>query len=266
MNTALLSRQSLRDRQGGVWAYLSPSRLNCWIGCGLRFKLRYLDGIKSPTTPSLFVGKACHRGLEIFYRHRQLGVTLDAADVTRRLTEAWGQISEEGDMRFESADDERAIQKQVVDLVAAYLAHVPADEPRPLAVETAVETPLVDPATGEDLGIPLVGIMDLVLDGAGGPVIADFKTSAKSAEPLEITHEIQLTSYAYLFRHCAKRKEAGLEIRSLVKTRVPKVEFHAYPSRTEFHFRRLLAVVREYLDALHGGRFNYRPGFSCAVL
>ena len=60
-----------------------------------------------------------------------------------------------------------------------------------------------------------------------------------------------------------RRAEAGLEIRSLVKTKTPKVEFHRYPARTEAHFARLFAVIREYLDALDRGRFNYRPGFGC---
>jgi hypothetical protein len=230
----------------------------------LAFKFRYLDGIRSPTTASLFVGKVVHSALERSYRHRQLGLTVEAGDITRRLVESWGQAVAEENMQFDSADQEQAIQKQAVGLVMAYLAYVPADEPRPLAVETAVEAPLVDPTTGEDLGIPLVGIMDLVLDNPAGPLIADFKTSAKSAEPLEITHEIQLTSYAYLFRHCAQRQEAGLEIRSLIKTKVPKVEFHSYPARTEGHLRRLFTIIREYLDALEASRFNYRPGFSCA--
>ena len=52
---------------------------------------------------------------------------------------------------------------------------------------------------------------------------------------------------------------------SLIKTKVPKVEFHPYPARTEVHFRRLFAVVREYLDALDAGRFNFRPGFGCGM-
>jgi hypothetical protein len=46
---------------------------------------------------------------------------------------------------------------------------------------------------------------------------------------------------------------------------VAKVGFHRYPARTETHFRRLLAVIREYLDALDSGRFNYRPGFGCGM-
>ena len=110
-----------------------------------------------------------------------------------------------------------------------------------------------------------IGIVDLILDGHEGSTVVDFKTSSRSAEPLEIIHEVQLSSYAFLFRHVEQRQEAGLEIRSLVKTKSPKIEFHRYPARTEAHFRRLFAVVREYLDALDTHRFTYRPGFGCSM-
>ena len=158
--------------------------MNCWAACPLKFKLQYIDGIRLPTAPSLFLGKCCHRALEVFYRHRMLGVTLDAGEVAGRLEESWGQMVEEEGMAFGSADDEQSIKNQTGDLVRAYLAGVPADEPRPLAVEAAMEAPLVDPATGEDLGIPLVGIVDLVLDGDAGPTILDFKTAARGASSL----------------------------------------------------------------------------------
>ena len=265
MSTDLLSAEGLASRHGGVWAYLSPSRLNAWLSCPLRWKFVYLDGLRSPTTPSLFLGRCCHRSLETFYRHKQLGIMLDMADLSRRLLESWAEMIDEEGMRFESLADEQAMQKQAVDLVGAYLKVVPVDEPRPLAVEAALEAPLVDPMTGEDFGIPLVGIVDLILDGHVGPIVADFKTSARSTEPLEITHEIQLSSYAFLFRHVEQRQEAGLEVRSIIKTKMPKIDFHRYPARTEAHFRRLFAVVREYLDALDANRFSYRPGFGCAM-
>jgi len=134
--------------------------------------------------------------LEVFYRHRMLGVTLDTGEVAGRLEESWGQMVEEEGMAFGSADDEQSIRNQAGDLVRAYLAGVPADEPRPLAVEAAMEAPLVDPATGEDFGIPLVGIVDLVLDGDAGPIVLDFKTAARGGTLLEISHEVQLSSYA----------------------------------------------------------------------
>ena len=261
----MLFRSAPQERRGGPWAYVSPSRLNSWLACPLKFKFRYIDGIRTPTTANLFLGKACHSLLEAFYRHRQLGVPLEPGELQRRLLRSWDDLVAEDGMVFESAADEQRLQQQAVELVDAYLAHVSADEPRPLAVETAIEAPLVDPASGKDLGVPLLGVVDLVLDEPSGPLIADFKTSARSAEPLEVTHEIQLTAYAWLFRQAAKRQEGGLEIRSLIKTKVPKIEVYRYPARTDAHFARFFAVVREYLDALDAGRFNYRPGFGCSM-
>ena len=127
-----------------------------------------------------------------------------------------------------------------------------------------MEAPLIDPVTGEDLGLPLLGIVDLVAEQDDGPVIVDFKTASRQSAAPEIVHEIQLTSYAYLFRQLTGQKEAGLEIRSLVKTKQPSIHVQRYPPRSDRHFARLFAVVREYLDALKVGRFSYRPGFGCS--
>jgi hypothetical protein len=180
------------------------------------------------------------------------------------MLEGWGPTIDAENMTFESAAAEQALQRQAADLLTAYLGHAPKDE-KPLAVEVATQAPLVDPLTGEDLGIPLLGVIDLIVGGQGGAVIADFKTSARSSEPLEVFHEIQLSSYSYLFRQLSGKTEAGLEIRSLIKTKTPKIEFHSYSARTDTHFRRLFAVIREYLDVLDSGRFNYRPGFHCGM-
>jgi putative RecB family exonuclease len=261
----LLTRDSLAERNGGVWAYVSASRLNLWLKCPLAFKLRYVDGIKTLATPSLFVGKMAHSALERLYRHRQLGIALDPADLAYCLIESWGQAVEDEGVQFASTDDEHARRKQAIELIVAYCAQLPAEEPRPLAVEAAVETPLVDPVTGENLGIPLVGIMDVVLPDNDGSLIIDFKTTARGGEPLKIMHEIQLSAYSYLFRHTSHEIEGGLEIRSLVKTKVAKVATHRYPARTDRHFRRLFSVIRADLDDLDSGRFVFRPGLGCAM-
>lgn len=264
MSTGLLGFEEVQERQGGPLAYISPSRLSCWLSCPLKWAFRYRDGLRTPTTASLFTGKAVHAALEVYYRHRHLGVTLAADDVVQRSADSWAQLMDEENMMFDSADAEQAMRQQVADMVRAYLGTVPKDE-KPLAVEVAAEAPLVDPFTGEDLGIPLVGVLDLVLDTDAGPVITDFKTAARSSEPMEISHEIQLTSYAWLHRQITGQQEAGLEIRSLIKTKVPKVEFHPYAARSDAHFRRLFAVLREYVAALDGDTFNFRPGFSCGL-
>jgi len=58
-----------------------------------------------------------------------------------------------------------------------------------------------------------VGVIDLVLAENAGPRVVDFKTAARNQTPLEISHELQLTAYAYLFRHNTSQEEAALEIR-----------------------------------------------------
>ena len=262
MSTGLLGFEEVQQRQSGPLAYVSPSRLSCWLSCPLKWAFRYRDGLRTPTSPALFTGKAVHAALECYYRHRQLGVTLATDDVIQRSVESWAQLVDDENMKFDSSESEGAMRQQVTGLVKAYLDTVPKDE-KPLAVEVAADAPLVDPFTGEDLGLPMIGVLDLVLDSDAGPIITDFKTAARSSEPMEISHEIQLTSYAWLHQQVTGQEEAGLEVRSLIKTKVPKVEFHPYGARTDAHFRRLFAVLREYVTALGGDTFNYRPGFGC---
>jgi len=264
MSPELFTRQQASQRTGGVWDYVSASRLNLWLKCPLAFQLRYVDGVESPVSPALFIGKRVHAALEGYYRHRQLGLAVEPQQLALRIDDDWAQAMHEERVQFADTADEETAYGQTQKLVAAYVAQVPADEPRPLAVEAAIEAPLVDPQTGEDFGLPLVGIIDLVLPAPDGPTIADFKTSARGGAPLEITHEVQLSSYSYLFRHHAAEPEGAIEIRNLTKTKTPKVECYRYGPREERHQRRLFAVIRAYLDALDTGRFVFRPGLGCS--
>jgi hypothetical protein len=104
-----------------------------------------------------------------------------------------------------------------------------------------------------------------VLGSPCGPTVIDFKTAASAAAPNPLAHEIQLTSYSYLLRAASGRAEGELQIRSLIKTKVPKLVVHRYPPRQDHHLRRLFAVVREYLDAIDAQRYNYRPSWMCGM-
>ena len=263
MSTELISRQSVRGKQGSICDYVSPSRLSLWARCPLAFRFRYVDGIKTPATPSLFLGTSVHSGLERYYRHRQIGLNLSAEAVAEWMDRTWEAAVTDAEIEFSSPEEEGKLKQQAVDLVRAYLAGVPCDEPRPLAVEAAMEVPLVDPQTGEDFGIPLLGIVDLVLDGPEGATIVDFKTAARGGELAEIQHEIQLTCYSFAYRRATGRREGGLEIRRLVKTKVPKVETHASPARSPEHFGRLFSLIGCYLDDLDAGKLVDRPGPGC---
>lgn len=264
MICTVIEGNDVQERSAAVDAYISPSRLNTWLKCPVAFKLRYIDGIRSRTTPSLFLGKAVHAGLECFYRHRQVGVSLQPSDVTQRLDACWEALLVEDNMTFATTDDENKLKQQAAVLVATYLDQL-SDEPDPMAVETTLEEPLVDPFTGEDLGIPLLGVVDLIVPGDDGAIVVDFKTAAKSGPPTEKVHEVQLSAYSYLYRATTRQLESGLQIRSLIKTKTPKIEYREYPTRTESQLRRFFQIVRAYLDDLDRNQFVHRPGFGCTM-
>jgi CRISPR/Cas system-associated exonuclease Cas4 (RecB family) len=254
-----------REERHGIFDYISPTRLNTWLSCPLKFKIRYVDGVREPTNSNLFLGRQVHNGLEFYYRGRQVGEKMPAAEVQRHIVASWDEAVDVEEMRFNSPEEEHAVRQQCLKLVETYLAQVDSNEGYPVSVESRVYCPLIDPESGDDLGISLLGYVDLILDGASGPVIVDFKTSARSSAPLDISHEIQLTCYAYAYRQLFGQAEQELQIRSLIKTKTPKVETHRYPARDDAHFRRLFTVMRAYLDDLHADRYVYRPGWTCSM-
>jgi putative RecB family exonuclease len=253
-----------RHAPSGLLDYVSPSRLNLWLKCPLAFQLKYVEGLRTPTSPAQLVGKTVHRALERYYRRRQLSMECDPAQIIAALPGDWESLQAEDPVSFEDRAQEQAMHLQARSLVETYLAQIPCDESRPLAVETEIQVPLVDPHNGEDLGIPFLGIVDLILDEPSGPRIIDFKTASRGGQAVEILHEVQLTAYSYLFRQASSATEGALEIRQLIKTKIPRLERQTFEARTPRHFSRLFGWIRAYLDDLDRGRFLPRPGLTCA--
>ena len=54
----------------------------------------------------MFLGKQVHDALEVFYRHRQLGVDLPIETVLRRISDRWESATEAEGMQFDSLDAE----------------------------------------------------------------------------------------------------------------------------------------------------------------
>ena len=88
----MLGFGSIEQRRSESDGYISPSRLNCWLKCPLSFRLRYIEGIRTPTSPSLFLGKACHSGLRSRISpsaaRRHAGSRPGRAEDARRLGQA----------------------------------------------------------------------------------------------------------------------------------------------------------------------------------
>ena len=265
MTTSLLDFLSTSEPVGNVWNYISASRLSLWMKCPLAFRRRYVDGIESAPSVSMFVGKVVHGVLEHVYRCRSVGAIASEDDLPAFVEAAWSRSMEEEPCFFDDVEQEKKCRSQIHDLAKSYLSEINIAEETPVAIEKRFEVPLVDPSTGEDLGLPLMGIVDLVLEMEKELTIVDFKTAASASSTCEIQHEIQLTAYSYLVRQLLDRDESALEIRQLIKTKQPKIVVHRFTPRSDAHFKRFFGIVREYLDSLDRGVFNYRPGFGCIM-
>ena len=263
MSSEVLSRDTLAQRRGAVWDYISPSRLSLWLRCPLAFRMRYVDGIRTPPTENLFLGKQVHDGLEFFYRHRQAGVRLSDDEIAGHIAQHWPVAADQEQVEFKKQDNSDKLLAKCQDLVACYLDEFGGKDEKIIGVESAMAAQLLDPVTGTPLPMPMVGVCDLLLETEDGPILVDFKTAARGGVPLDQQHEIQLACYAAMFRELTGDLEHGLELRTLVKTKQPRVETHRYPQRTDQHMARLFVVVGEYVRGIELGEFNYRPGFNC---
>jgi len=243
---------------------LSFSQINTWLACPLKYRLRYVEGIARPMAAGEFMARMVYAGLDHYYRQKQAGEPLSAADLAQYEHECWDSAALASGVRFASTVEEQAARQQTIDLLSTYLDRVPPVEPRPLEVKRTLKAPLIDPDSGEDLGLPLVGTLDLLVPEANGPLIVAFKVVARNNPQLETAAEIQLACLAYLLGNAYGLPETGIEICQLVKTKVPQIVWHRYAAREEIHFRRLFAVIRAFLGDLQRRRFVFRPDLGCS--
>ncbi|MGL4943776.1 MAG: RecB family exonuclease [Thermoguttaceae bacterium] len=237
-------------RDTGLLAYISASRLNLWARCPMAFRFRYIDAITTPTNANLFLGKAVHSALAMYYRHRQVSPNAPTvADAASFTSQAWETTTAEDAMDWDSVADEEKSRGQAVELVKAYINEYASQPERIVAMEVSLEAPLLDSTTGNELGVPLFGVVDLVLQEDATPVVVDFKTTASATSVCEQAHATQLSVYAELLESNGYAN-VETEIRQLVKTKTPKVCAYRFGERGDRQRRQFFGLCREYLDGI----------------
>ena len=235
---------------------VSASRLSTWQQCRLKFWFRYISPIQKPKTPALIVGSSVHETLKVWNLTRWRGKSLSNDQLHDAYLESWIR-EQEDDMRWEEGAEEehRATGWQ---LLQTYFQESPiAPNEKPEAVEVSIESDL------RSHGLPtLVGIIDLIRPPGR---IADFKTSGKSPNPEKAAHlhDIQTTGYAVLYREATGRKETGIELHHLVKTKQPKIVVSAFAPATNTQINRLFRVIESYVRGLQDHDWVPSPGMQC---
>ena len=239
--------------------YLSASRLKSFHTSRVQWHFPYIEQLPSKVSPSLLVGKVVHAVLQAWNLARWRGEESSIERMELVFEACWIHGCEEEAMIWNSADEEAKEKAGALSILRHYLTHTPIpQEEKPQAVEVRVERDL------DAHGLPpLVGIIDLVR--AGGKIV-DFKTSARSPDAFMATHqnEIQLTSYALLYREATGQAESGFELHHLVKTKEPKLIVTPMSPMTSEQIRRLVRIMESYVRGIEAEDFVPSPGMHCS--
>jgi len=244
-----------KERIAELLQTVSASRLNCWLQCRLKFYFRYVLNIQKPPTPALHYGKVIHAVLQHWNWARWRKEPFSISRFKRSFVQSWREIQADAVIDWEG--EEKKQRRSAWSALQVFFMETPikADE-KPEAVEVAVETELP--------GLPkLVGVIDLVR--AGGRIV-DFKTSGKTpdAELAGHQHELQTSAYAVMYRDATGRREGGVELHHLVKTKQPKLIITNAGPMTPRQELRLMRVIESYAAGVERKDFVPSPGFGCA--
>lgn len=243
-------------QKGGALEYLSASRVNCWRQCRRKFYFRYVKKLPSKPTAALHLGKVLHATLQAWNHARWSRKPLTRIQLEEACSRLWQKEQQLHPVQWKSADEEGSQKEKAISCLRAYLDSqvIPEDEAI-LAVEVRLE------ATFDGLP-PLVGIVDLVREGG---VIVDFKTTAKTPdlEVTEFTHDLQLTTYAVLFRETTGFREQGVQLHHIVKTKTPKVVVQDIEDIDDAKVAGFKEVLHHFVRSVEKEDWSASPNFMC---
>lgn len=143
-------------------------------------------------------------------------------------------------------------------MILKYIENLPEKKPKDVEVEFRV--PLVNPETGDVLNIDLKGVIDLL---ESDDTIVEHKTSARVMDESTVNASLQLTAYSYAFRHLFDRKESGIRLDNITKSKQTRIVSFKV-QRTENDYVRLFNVANSVLQGICAGIFFPTPNWMCA--
>ncbi len=259
MNTQVaIFRSGVLDEStpGDPLAYISHSRLKSFLTCRLKFFFEKVLGLKAPASPALQIGKAVHAGLQFFHMARWRAEAIDPKAVQRAYTMAYNE-SEAADAVDYKDNDRQACIDTGSRVLGAYLeSDLAADPRRILGVEAYLRM------EGGDLPLPLVGVVDLVVEGN---VPIEFKTVASTPclEDEAWLNELQVTAYHLLLQDATGEEPRPGELVYLAKLKTPKVIRHVLPPVDQPRIDRFKALADVYTEGVSRQEYYPSPGMTC---
>ena len=233
-------------------SHLSYSSLSTYQLCARSWRFKYVDKVRTPTTPALAFGTAWHGTVETVIRNN---AARQGSDVEAIWRERWGLAAEtvqawdtETPMALESDGLRMLGSLEVIDLLSRIRPLVWNDEP---AIEVKVELRV------PGVPLPVLGFIDCI--GEDGIPI-DFKTAERVWTADRAHGELQPLFYLAALNQLGYRNNPGYRFRHIVfpktgRTRVQVLEHTHTPAEMFW----LFGAVRDCWAGINGGIYPPNP-------
>ena len=232
--------------------HLSHTQLSMLEKCGQMYFFRYVEGIKSPQSVPLVVGKATHKSIEgnlaTFMRTQHYLSMEEIRSITRdAVTAAWHtgvQLNDDEAKLGIKAVKDRAIDQSLA------LAELHATRIAPNLRPTHIERKFLIELSGYPYD--LLGYIDVQ---EGNETVRDTKTTKRAPVGDAAANSMQLTLYGLAIKVMDGEYPQKFVLDHLVKTKDPKVVVQEADRRLE-DYEMLLRRIHRAIEVIDKGAFT----------
>ncbi len=237
--------------------YLSSSQINLYLLCSLKYKFNYIDKLPKPFRPSaLAFGSAIHSAISWLHKEQMSGNSITLEKLHKIFSADWYVQKSDLEVRFKYGEVEGNLLVMAKEILGLYFQN-PIKEVK--GSEVPFSVPLIDPASGKELGINLDGFIDLI---EADDTIVEFKTSAQTMYPGDVHQHLQLTAYSYAYEMLNHKPPKKLKIIDFVKNKKPKM-LTFETKRDKADHQRFIRIASRVLDGIKHEVFIPKQTFMC---
>jgi len=250
----------------GLPDHFSVSQLLKYLTCPLKYRFEYIERVAPPFRASaLALGTAVHAAAHLLHEHQMDGGIRTPNVYYKAVKDSLGSQFKRHEVSLKDKESHAGLRDEGCRLFDLYSRRREAASGSIIAAEHRVECDLCNVRTGETLGVPFVGYVDLV-EGTGndGYVVTDLKTASRSYSQVTVDADLQLTAYALLLALEMGNMPSSLRIEALVRNRTPKLQ-SIETKRTENDLVRFWSLARAVWAAIRAGHFYPSPSWRCST-
>jgi hypothetical protein len=172
---------------------------------------RYVEGLKIPPSGAMVLGRSGHETVEFGYREKKKKKLPPVSDMTEFFQDRFTENAKE-EHRLVDGEHLGDLKDQGVLLVSRHRTDI-APHVKPHLIEEKWELQSKD--------FDMTGYWDLITKDGW---ISDTKFASRKTSQPDADKDLQLTIYAMAYRILMKKKERGLRLDMVIKTKIPKTE------------------------------------------